>query len=156
MQNVFNAIAYGSFMSDHDFVGMIVKKNNRKFIPRIVCKRYYAKYDIESFKKDLRYQPRTQVTKEPTASNGWNTFKRLLKIVIDKHAPFIQKKIRGRDCPWLTNEIKKINKKDFLLRKARKTIEENYCSMYRRLRNSVTCSMRYSKATHTRKFCKKI
>ena len=94
-------------MSDHDIVGMIVKKNNRKFIPRIVYKRYYAKYDIESFKKDLRYQPWTQVIIEPTASNGWNTFKRLLKIVIDKHAPFIQKKIGGRDCPWLTNEIKK-------------------------------------------------
>jgi len=72
-------------MSDHDLVGMIIKKNNRKFIPRIVYKRNYPKYDIESFKKDLR----NQSTNEADASNGWSTFKLLLKNVIDKHAPLV-------------------------------------------------------------------
>ena len=139
-------------MSDHNLVGMIIKKNNRKFIPRMVYKRNYAKYDIESFKKDLRNQPWTQVTNEASASSGWSTFKRLLTNVIDKHAPLVQKKIRGRDCPWLANEIRhKMNERDFLLRKARKAGEENDWSMYRRLRNLVTRSIRYSKATHTRK-----
>ena len=47
------------------------------------------------------------MTNEASASNGWSTFKRLLKNVIDKHAPLVQKKIRGRDCPWLTTEIRK-------------------------------------------------
>ena len=38
-------------MSDHDLFGMIIKKNNRTFIPRMVYRRNYAKYGIESFKK---------------------------------------------------------------------------------------------------------
>ena len=128
---------------------MIFKKNNRKFIPRMVFERKYAKYDIESVKKDLRNQPWAQVTNEANASNGRNNFKQLLKIVIGKHATLVRKKIPGRDCPWLSNEIRK--ERDFLLQKARKTREENGWSMYFRLRNSVTRSIRYSKATHARK-----
>ena len=120
-QNALDTIVYGNSMSDHNLVGMIIKKDNRKFIPRMVYKRNYAKYDIDSFKTDLRNQSWTQVRNEASASNGWSTFKRLLKSVIDKHAPLGQKKIRGCDCPWLTNEIrKKTNERDFLLRKAKK------------------------------------
>ena len=36
-----------------------------------------------------------------------------------KHAPMFERKITGRDCPWLTSEIRsKINQRDYLLRKA--------------------------------------
>ena len=79
-------------MSDHDLVGMIIKNNNRKFIAKMVYKRNYAKYDIESVKTDLRSQPWAQMTNEASTSNGWSTFKRLLKNVVDKHAPLVQRR----------------------------------------------------------------
>ena len=45
---------------------------------------------------------------------------------------------------------KKKSERDFFLRKARKTRKENDWSTYCRLRNSVTRSIRHSKATYTR------
>ena len=78
-------------------------------------------------------------------------FKSLLKSVIDKHAPLTKKRVRGRDSPWFTNEIKtKTYERDYYLRKARKSGKEIDWSTYRRLRNDVTRSIRQSKANYTR------
>ena len=150
-QNVLTSIVYGNSASDHDLIGVIMKKNNRKCILRVIYKRNYAKYNVDNFKQDLQNQPWTKATREDNVHNGWKTFKSLLKTVIDKHAPVEKKKIRGHDCPWLTSEIhKKINERDFFLRKVRKTGKENDWSMYCRLRTSVTHSIRHGKATYTR------
>ena len=52
-------------------------------------------------------------------------FKSLWKSVIDKHAPLIKKRVRGRESPWFTNEIKiKAQERDYYLRKARRTNKE--------------------------------
>ena len=40
----------------------------------------------------------------------------------DRHAPTIQKNVKGRPCKWLTRELKKeTNNRDWQLRKARKS-----------------------------------
>ena len=71
--------------------------------------------------------------------------------MIDKHALLIERSVRGRDCPWLTSEIKqKIRERDYYLRKARKSNTENAWSTYRRLHNSVTTAIRNSKANYNR------
>ncbi len=71
--------------------------------------------------------------------------------MIDNHAPLIKKRVRGRDIPWLTNDIKtKIYNRGFYLKKARKSGKEIDWSTYRRLRNNVTRSIRQSKANYTR------
>ena len=121
-------------LSDHDLVGVIIKKNCQK-----------------SFRKDLQSQPWENVEKEQNAENAWAIFKGLLKSVIDKNAPLTKKKVQGQDSPWLTNEIRlKMNERDYWLRKARKMGKENDWSTYRRLRNATTRIIRYSKATYTR------
>ena len=38
---------------------------------------------------------------------GW-TFKTCFLHVADNHAPQIEKKVRGRNTPWLSNKIKKV------------------------------------------------
>jgi hypothetical protein len=74
-----------------------------------------------------------------------------LKSVIDKHAPLIKKRVRGRDSPWFTNEIKtKAHERDYYLRKARKSDKEIDWSTYRRLRDDVTRLIRQSKGNYTR------
>ena len=71
--------------------------------------------------------------------------------MIDKHVPVFEKKVRGRDCPWLSNEIKaKMNERDHYLRKARKSGKELDWSTYRRLKNNVTRMIRNGKANYTR------
>ena len=46
--------------------------------------------------------------------------KELISNIVNKHAPMFERKITGRDCPWLTSEIRsKINQRDYLLQKAK-------------------------------------
>ncbi|CAB4037008.1 Hypothetical predicted protein [Paramuricea clavata] len=62
-----------------------------------------------------------------------------------------EKMVRGRDCPWLTTEIKsKIKERDFFLRKARKSEMTTDWLAYKKLRNTVTQDIRRSKANYNR------
>ena len=150
-QNISKQGTWGISLSDHDLIGVIVKKNNRKFTHRTILKRNFSKYNEESFQEDLNGLPWQNVTKEINVNKAWNIFKHLLTEVINKHAPMVKKKVRGRDCPWLNNDIRsKMNERDYHLRKARRTGNENDWSTYRRLRNTVTRLIRHSKATYTR------
>ena len=132
-------------------MGAVIKKNCQKFISRTTYKRNFAKYDENSFRRDLQSQPWENLEEEQNVDKAWTIFKGLLKSVTDKHATLTKKKVKGRDCPWLTNEIRsKMNERDYWLKKARKTGKENDWSTYRRLRNAATRIIRYSKATYTR------
>ena len=150
-QNIANSITYANSISDHDLVGIVMKKNNRKFTPRRVRKRNFAKYNVTAYKNDLAGQNWDSVYKEQDDNNAWNSFKTVLKAVMDKHAPFTDQKVRGRDCPWLSSEIRsKIHERDYWLKRARKSGKELDWSTYRRLRNVVTRLIRNSKSKYTR------
>ena len=41
-------------------------------------------------------------------NNAWLDFKTCFLHVADNHAPQIEKKVRGRNTPWLSNKIKKV------------------------------------------------
>ena len=54
-----------------------------------------------------------------------NVFNNLLETTFNKHAPLINKRVKGRSCPWLNHEIKtKMNERDKVLRKYRKSHSE--------------------------------
>ena len=54
----------------------------------------------------------------------WLNFKSAFLKVADRHAPLIQKRVRGVDnCPWMTGQIKKdIRQRDYFLKKGEKII----------------------------------
>ena len=71
-------------------------------------------------------------------NDACSPFKCILQQSIDKHAPLITKKIKGRLCPWMSSEVKsEMNLRDQLLRKARRTNREIDWSSYKRQRNKV-------------------
>ena len=76
---------------------------------------------------------------------------RMFNRCIDKHAPLISKKVKGRLCPWLTPDVKKeMNFRDGLLSRARWTNQENDWSSYKQQRNRVSglvkkCKSRYNR-----------
>ena len=150
-QNIVSSIMYANSISANDLVGIVMKKNNRKFTPRRVRKRNFAKYNVTAYKNDLAGQNWDSVYKEQDDNNAWNSFKNALKEVMDKHAPFTDQKVRGRDCSWLYSEIRsKIHERDYWLKRARKSGKELDWSTYRRLRNVVTRLIRNSKSNYTR------
>ena len=73
----------------------------------------------------------------------------ILKGTIDRHAPFISKRIKGKPSPWITDKLKKeMNARDKLMRKARKTRNELDWDSYRRKRNFVNNEIKRSKRTY--------
>ena len=53
-------------------------------------------------------------------------FTNIVSVIFDKHAPPMTKRIRGKKCQWMNNDIKDLmRKRDFHLKKARKTNKEN-------------------------------
>ena len=150
-ENVSKQITFASSISDHDLVGVIIKKNNHKLPHYIITKRNYANYNQQHFLDDLHKIQWQSITLVNDVNKAWDLFKKLFNSVIDKHVPYIEKKVKGRSCPWLTKDIKaKMNERDFHLRKARKSGTENNWSRYRRLRNTVTRMIRSSKSNYTR------
>lgn len=58
----------------------------------------------------------------------------------------LEKKVQGREFPWLTSEIKRVMvDRDYYLRKACGTGKEIYWSMYKRLRNDETRKIYHSR-----------
>ena len=121
-QRISNQIVIANSISDHDLTGAIRKMTCEKFKPGKIYSRSYAKYNSEEFKADLRELPWEKVIKEKEVNSAWYIFKQLLSSVIDKHASHKEKIVRGRDCRWLTREIRgKINECDYLLKKAKRS-----------------------------------
>ena len=142
-------------MSDHELIGTVRKSNCRKFSPRRIQCRSFKNIDTIKFRNDIRDTLGNPLCIEFLKSNdlntAWSKFKSLITAVVDKHAPLMERSVRGRDCPWLTSEIKqKIGERDYYLRKARRSSTENDWSTFRRLRNSVTSAIRNSKANYNR------
>lgn len=148
-QNVYSVKTIPAGLSDHDMIGCVRKLHNHKFQPRTITCRNYANYDPISFCNDLRSNSLTPVFKSSCVNEAWSFLKAILKKCIDKHAPAIKKRIKGKLCPWLTQKVKQeMNTKDQLLRKARKTNREIDWSSYKRQRNKVNgmvknCKSRY-------------
>jgi len=136
-------------LSDHELIGCARKLNNVKFNPRIITCRNFANYDPKLFCEELNSANFEEVYSSVSISEAWPSFCDILQQCINKHAPLILKKVKGRLCPRLTPDVKKeINLRDGLLRKARRTYQENDWSSYKRQRNRVSgivkkCKSRY-------------
>ena len=99
-----NHIVIGNSISDHDLTGINRKMNCKKFKPRRIITRNYTKYDKEAYQIELTnsFSFLNDITNYPDANVTWDKFKSVLSLVIDKHAPLVERVIQGQDCPWLT------------------------------------------------------
>ena len=60
-----------------------------------------------------------------TPDEALNSFKDFFLTAVDKNAPLITRRVRGKILPWMRNEIKSITKeRDMLHKKAIKTNKE--------------------------------
>eukprot|EP00112_Aurelia_sp_Birch-Aquarium-sp1_P000328 Seg10276.1 transcript_id=Seg10276.1/GoldUCD/mRNA.D3Y31 product="hypothetical protein" protein_id=Seg10276.1/GoldUCD/D3Y31 len=92
--------------------------------PKTILTRDVSKYNKEAFKDDLQNVDWIEVLQTGQINErlnaGWYLFKQKLTAVIDRHAPLVERRKRGRSCTWLTKEIKqKMHERDYHLRKAR-------------------------------------
>ena len=142
---------FGNSLSDHDLIGINRKMNHKKFKPRKILTRDYSKYNCDNFRSDLKNLPWQKISNFDDVNSAWFHFKDLFTSVVDKHAPVIERTVRGLDCPWLSKSIKaKINERDYLLKNPRRTNQEKDWSSYRKLRNFVTKDIKISRSQYNR------
>ena len=152
-ENIIKAFVSKSGLSDHVLIGVIRKINCTKYLPKKILTRNYKTYSATAFKSDLRNQKWYEVTLHADFNTARDQFKAIVKNVIDRHAPLIaiERAVRGKDCLWLTRDLKQmIHERDHQLRKAKQTNKSEDWSNYRRLRNRTTYAIRKAKTNYER------
>ena len=117
--NISKTCLVTSSLSDHDMIACNRKINAHRLEPKIIKCGNYANCNMDKMNKDLskiNWQP---IYNCKNVSNALELSCSTLKNVFDQHASFIEKRVKGRKCPWLTSEIReKMSDRDKLLRKS--------------------------------------
>ena len=73
----------------------------------------------------------------------------ILVETLDRHAPFITKRVKGKSLPWLTIEVKRhMNVRDQLKRKAKKSGKQSDWIAYNRKINFVNNEIKRAKRSY--------
>ena len=75
-----------------------------------------------------------------------------LQLLFETHAPHIEKRMKGRPCPWLNIDTKKLmNRRDQTLRRARKSKSNDNWESYKTLRNKCSKKIKRAKSNYHKK-----
>ena len=139
-------------IGDHDMICCVYKMNNGKFSAKTIHCRDYKNYNPNEMCNDIRNSNLHKIKDILSVNDAWILFRDTLTTIFQKHAPLIEKRVKGKPCPWLTDGIKrKMNDRDRLLRKMRQTKCEIDTSAYKRKRNEVNIAIRKAKSTYYKK-----
>ena len=88
-------------------------------------------------------------------NKAWQKLREILHYYVNKHAPLVSKKVKGRLSPWITKDVKsEMNLGDRLLRKARWTNLEIDWSSHKCQRKRVTSLVKKCKSKYHRDLLK--
>ena len=80
-----------------------------------------------------------------------SNFNETVKLIFDKHAPYAEKKVKGKSCPWMYHNLRKaMIDRNRMLRKARKTKSTDYWNIYKRLLNICSNKLKSAKSSFQR------
>ena len=118
--NITKTAVYSISISDHDLIGLSRKVNCKRFCPRKIMTRNYKNYNKEHFKSELKCIL-DRIILSYDLNSAWNTCKNALIQCVNKHVPLKKRSVSGRDCPWLTPDVRnRIKERDYYLSRARK------------------------------------
>ena len=138
-----------------------IRKHNWQRPPsQIKTFRNYANYNPAHFCQDLKGKRLNTSIPSGFVTNVdqlWHDFKSAFVSVADRHAPIIQRRVRGIDnCPWLNKEIKSVmRQRDYFHSRARKTNHSEDWASYRCHRNRVSSVIKRAKAAYNRRLIDK-
>ena len=145
--NIKNVKVIPSTLSDHEMVGCLRKINYKQFPSKTIRCRNLTNYDPCALNRDLEHTDWDPVYNASTVNQCVDAFNNILETAFDNHAPTINKKIKGRLCPWLNPNLKaKMNDRDKLMRKAKKSSKDEDWLAYKQSRNRCNNLLRNAKA----------
>ncbi len=99
-------------------------------------------------KEDFRNVNWEQVYNTNDVNEALTHFNGTVKDIFDRRAPQIVKKVKGKPCPWMNSDIRKMmTSRDRMLRNARKTKKEEHWNLYKKLKNQCNNKIRYAKSS---------
>ena len=109
-------------LSDHFMASCFSKLNNRKYLPKKIKCCDYSNYNEDILIQRLTTVDWSIIYNCENVDNYWE----LLNHILEKHfngiSPAIDKRIKGRPCQWLNDDVKKqMNACDKIYRKAIKS-----------------------------------
>ena len=102
-------------------------------IPR---ERHYKTFDMNAFAEDLKKIPWKLLKRFHDPNEMWRMWKAFFNRVLNAHAPIRTKRVRNRDAPWITSDIRSMMfRRDYLKKHAAKNRSEanwiEYCKLIR-------------------------
>ena len=141
--NITKTIVFESGISYHCMIGTVRKLNSLLLKSRVISCRNYKHYNGAQVCNDLKDAPWGQVYNGSDLDTAYDNFESIVTGSVEKHAPMIQKKVRGLHCPWRTPEITDLIKtRDYHLKKAKRSGINHDWSLYRQYRNKVNSGLR--------------
>ena len=105
VSNFQNTVLIETGLSDfHCMVVTVVKGGFIKRGPKIINYWDYRKFDIDSFRKDLKERLLRQ---SQQALVSYDIFDAMVLSVLNKHAPVKQKSVRANEGPFMTKALRK-------------------------------------------------
>ena len=93
-------------LKDHDLIACVRKVNNVKYESETIRYRDYKNYDVNVINNELLNINWDGVYNSNSPNQSLNVMKSILKDTIDRHAPFVTKRVKGKKSPWMSKEIK--------------------------------------------------
>lgn len=135
--------------SDHSTIFCIWKIRLPRLPPKIIKVRQFKNLHNEAFFQDLLNVNWDRFQLIPYAENAWNFFHTEVLKVIDKHAPWVSIKVKGRHLPWIDGDLIQLFKqRDRAWEKYRLTKDMTDWSEYKFLRNVCTTKTRKAKSDY--------
>lgn len=139
-------------LSDHDLICLTRKINTQKYLARVIKCRDYSNYNPELLVNDIRQIDWSYVYNSNEVNKSVEYLSTQLKNAFDKHAPLIEKRVRGKPCPWIDEPLKRqMNARDRLLHRARANNDEASWNEYKVQRNRCTSAVRKAKASYNQR-----
>ena len=136
-------------ISDHNLIGCIRKMNSQKYERKIINTRNYHVYNKKEMLSDLCRVDWNLLYKLENVKTTWKFISDNLRKNFNKHAPKIEKRVKGRLSPWITNEIADcMNKRNQLLNKAQKSGRQEHWKIYKKRHNGCTKMIQKAKGDY--------
>ena len=133
-------------LSDHFLTFTIINCNDINESPNTIRSRSFKNFKEDAFVNDLIQLPFVDIQEVKDVDEAWNKWYDLLMSLVNKHAPYKTKRVRKKQCPWITGDtIASMHTRDFYHRKAMKYDLPQFWEEYRIKRNEVTNSIRSAK-----------
>ena len=125
-------------ISDHDavFLQKNMRKPKLKLSSKTITTRNYKHFDRAAFLNDIKMTHFDQIKNYTSDANEmWALWKKLFLDILNKHAPTMNFKIKGKNMPYITSDLKQmIRQRDYLKAKAVKTGSKILHQAFRQIR----------------------